>query len=165
MTRVKKFLLHESMECVVCYKITAAKVEPCGHVVCERCAKKWMHLSSKCPMCRNNFVLNFEKSSINTFFWRLLNIDFGPRIDLIGVILKSCQFGVFVSGTKPNTEAKQKLRCNDLITHINKMRTISHMKTAEAIRAQVLGFRMTVWRPPFWWDWKAYHVRVFNESS
>ena len=116
-------------------------------------------------MCRADFLLSFEKSRINTFFWRRLKIDFEARTESLGVSMKSCRFGVIVSSTEPNGEAKKKLRNNDLITHINDTRAIGHIKTADIIRANKLELKMIVWRPPFWWDWTPYQVTVFNASS
>ena len=115
-------------ECAVCFRDTAHRIVPCGHVVCAECALRWSEKRSTCPCCRQPMLLD----------------DDSPACDdvLVVRLISGSHFGITVAdhprgGVRVVATHAQALmsahgvRPGDVITHIDRVRVEDH---ASAIR-------------------------------
>lgn len=148
------------MECVACMEVTKSRVIPCGHPLCDVCARRWMEFGKRtCPTCRQPFVtLSSFTSTPPLRGETLVTIHFAEVDDVhVGITLETrVSSRVVVKRVERNDMAyRHGIRVNQVITRINSI-TVSDHETAiaviEAAREASVPLTFHVQRPRRFYD-------------
>lgn len=129
------------MECVACMEPTKSTVVPCGHPICDNCARKWMDMGRRtCPTCRQAFV------TLSSFGIdppergeRIVTMCFEEeKVEHIGITLatEAASSRVVVRRVERSDMAyRHGIRAKHLITRINSIKVSDHQTAIAVIEA------------------------------